>query len=175
MTLPIETQRLLLRKITPDDLYDMYKLDSDPRVHQYLEPNGLNRSIADARKSIDYIISQYNDLGIGRWAVIEKSSGKFIGWTGLKLTNFYDIGYRLIPDYWGRGYATESALPAMEYGFRELKIETLYGITHADNQASHKVLLKLGLKHKEDFYYRPASLNLRWYEINKEEYEKRMP
>ena len=175
----IETPRLILREIRDEDVHGMFKLDSNPLVHRYLESGYMSESIHDAQKNIDYIKSQYKDHGIGRWAIIEKSSKSFIGWTGLKLnldtmngiSNFYDIGYRLLPEYWGKGYATESAVPSLEYGFIELNIDTICGIADKDNLASQKVLEKIGLNFTNEFHYKPQNMKLYWYQLSKNDYE----
>src|SRR5688572_5204127 len=98
-----ETPRLILRELHPSDDAGMFELDSDPEVHRYLGGQTVE-SIDQCRAIIEMVRQQYIDNGIGRWAVIEKSSGSFIGWAGLKLvrtitnghTDFYDLGYRLI-------------------------------------------------------------------------------
>lgn len=98
-----------------------------------------------------------------------------MGWSGLKLntitlnghTNFFDVGYRIIRRFWGKGYATESSIAALDYGFNVLKLGTIYGITEKGNQASHRVLLKIGLQYIEDFYDNETKLTLRWYNISK--------
>jgi [ribosomal protein S5]-alanine N-acetyltransferase len=171
MSIFIETKRLILREISETDIHGMFKLDSNQVVHKYLG-NKPVQTIQESERIIQSIKQQYKEKGIGRWTVIEKSSGYFIGWSGLKLnteeilnghSNFYDIGYRLIPKYWGKGYATESSQAALDYAFNVLKIKTVYGITEKGNQASHNVLLKIGLKYVEDFYSEKWKLNLRWY------------
>lgn len=177
-----ETERLILREIMPTDIEGMFELDSDPIVHKYLG-NKPVKTKKDTEEAISFIRQQYVDRGIGRWAVIEKSSGDFIGWSGLKLNtgekevlngkqHFYDIGYRFIPRYWGKGYATESALVALNYGFEVKKYDVITGIALADNIGSNKVLQKIGLKFIEDFYHEGDKAT--WYELNKDEYEKRM-
>lgn len=153
-----ETDRLILREITLNDDQGMFELDSDPEVHWYLGKNPIH-SIDDSRKIIESLQQQYADNGIGRWAVIEKSTGNFTGWAGLKLmqetvngyTNFHDLGYRLIRKYWGHGYATEAAIAARNYGFEEMKLDAIYGMTSADNLGSQNVLQKAGLKYVNDF------------------------
>lgn len=180
--LPIETERLILRNVLPSDAGDMYRLDSNNDVHRYLG-NRMNNSLDDAKKTVDYIMEQYQTNGIGRWAAIEKASGKFIGWSGLKLNDdltmnghqhFYDVGYRLLPEFWGKGYATESSVAAMEYGFNVLNLDAIYGITHIENEASHRVLLKIGLNFVNNFKHEDEDFQLRWYELKKEHYGKGM-
>lgn len=173
MIFNIETERLILRELKPTDLEGMFELDSNPEVHKYLG-NKPVKTINESRKILESVINQYKERGIGRWAAIEKSSGDFIGWSGLRLnteyklngfTNYYDVGYRLIKRFWGKGYATESGKVAVNYAFNTLKLPELYGITEMGNQASHNALLKIGLDHVEDFYFEEEKLNLRWYKI----------
>jgi RimJ/RimL family protein N-acetyltransferase len=79
----IETERLILRDILQDDLNELFELDSNPIVHKYLG-NQPVKSINEIEVVINFIIEQYTLNGIGRWATIEKQSGEFIGWSGLK-------------------------------------------------------------------------------------------
>lgn len=178
----LETERLILRDLLETDVDGIYELDSDPVVHKYLGNNPI-KSKEKAIEIIQFVQQQYKNLGVGRFAAIEKSSGDFIGWSGLKLntgekeslngkTEFYDIGYRLIPRYWGNGYATESSLKIVGFGFNKLNIETMCGAAEIDNIASNKVLKKIGLKFINEFTYDNTKCN--WYELNKEEYGKTM-
>ena len=168
MQIFIETKRLILRELIPADAEGMFELDSDPLVHQYLG-NKPVANIQQSRDTITMIRQQYADLGIGRWALIDKETDNFIGWSGLKLitttvnshSNFYDIGYRLIRRYWGKGYATESALAVMHYGFNQMQLKTIYGMADVDNAASNHVLQKIGLKFVEEFNYDGIACN--WY------------
>jgi RimJ/RimL family protein N-acetyltransferase len=173
MKFHIETERLLLRELRVTDLEGMFELDSNPEVHKYLG-NKPVKTKDESLKMIESVISQYQERGIGRWATFEKSSGEFIGWSGLRLNNeynmngfteYYDVGYRLIPKYWGKGYATESGKAAIDYAFNVLKLSTLYATTEIGNQASHNALLKIGLNYIEDFYSEEWKLNLRWYKL----------
>lgn len=173
MKFHIETERLILRELRLTDLDGMFELDSNPEVHKYLGNNPV-KTKAESKKILESVLRQYEERGIGRWAAIEKSSGDFIGWSGIRLnteynmngyTKYYDVGYRLIKRYWGKGYATESGKKALDYAFNVMIINELYATTHLKNQASHKVLLKLGLNYVEDFYFDYEKMNLRWYKI----------
>ena len=158
----------------PTDVDGMFELDSDPEVHKYLGNNPFkNRS--QSEEIINTVIEQYQEFGIGRWAMVNKQTNEFMGWSGLKLntvtlnghSNFFDIGYRIIRRFWGKGYATESSFASLDYGFNVLKLDTIYGITEKGNEASHRVLLKIGLNYIEDFYDDKTKLTLRWYNISK--------
>ncbi len=182
MVFYLETERLIMRDVQESDLYGMFTLDSDPLVHKYLGNNPI-KTRAKAAEIIQFIQKQYRDLGIGRFAAIEKSTGEFIGWSGLKLnigeketlngkTDFYDIGFRFIPRYWGKGYATESSVAVLDFGFNKLNLKTICGAAEKGNLASNKVLQKIGLKFINEFTYDTVACN--WYELNKDDYAKKM-
>ena len=167
-----ETPRLILRELLVTDDKGMFELDSNAEVLKYLYTQPHTK-IEQSRDVIAFIRKQYEENGLGRWAVIEKKSGYFIGWAGLKLvtqtinncTNYYDVGYRLIPRYWGRGYATEVSKASVNYGFNTLKLNLIYATASMHNLASRKVLEKTGLTFIEEFLYdnQPEA----WYEIRK--------
>jgi len=182
MKIYAETERLILREVLPTDVNGMFELDSDPVVHKYLGEKPITTK-EEAKKIIEFIRQQYVERSIGRWAAIEKSSGDFIGWSGIKLNtgekdslngyqNFYDVGYRFIPRYWGKGYATESSLVALDYGFKELKVETMYGAALVDNIGSINVLQKIGLKFVNTFSFEDTFAH--WYELKNADYAKTM-
>ena len=79
----LETERLIIRPITLDDLQDFYEMDSQPEVHIYLKNQPI-KTIDETKEIIENLLIQYNELGHGRVAVVEKESGKMIGWTGFK-------------------------------------------------------------------------------------------
>lgn len=171
----IETENLILRKIENTDIEGMFLLDSDPLVHKYLGNKPISTK-EQARENIDYIRMQYDTYDIGRWAAIEKSSGDFIGWSGLKMNfeeemnghiNYYDVGYRFIPKYWGKGYATESSIAARDYFFENYPDQKLCGLAEIEHLASCRVLEKIGLERKEEFLYHKENVMLAWFEKNK--------
>ena len=170
-----ETERMILREILPTDVDGMYKLDSDPEVHKYLG----NKPVSNKAQTIDIINSirqQYVDNGIGRWAIIDKNSNEFVGWTGLKFIteninnheNFYDIGFRLIKKYWGKGIATETAFASLDYAFNALEMKEIYAIAECENIGSNNILKKVGLKLIETFDLEGIKHN--WYKIEKTNY-----
>lgn len=169
MKIFVETERLLLRELLPSDDEGMFELDSDKDVHKYIgQPV---ETIEQSRGIIDSVRKQYTDYGIGRWAMIEKSTGDFMGWTGLKFittiinnhVNYYDVGYRLIKRYWGKGFATESAIAAVNYGFEKLLLNEIYATADMNNIASRNVLTKVGLKYVET--YNHEGYDIGWYGI----------
>ncbi len=182
MKIVLETERLILRELLPTDDVGMFELDSDPEVHKYLGNKPVS-DIQECRNTIEMVRKQYIENGIGRFAMIEKSSGNFAGWTGLKYItqpinnqlNFYEVGYRLIQKYWGKGYATESTIASLKYAFEELNIPEVYGITNVENIKSRMVLEKCGLKFIETFVWKEWNeLTCNWLKITKEEWLKRV-
>jgi ribosomal-protein-alanine N-acetyltransferase len=171
-----ESERLIYRKIIPEDAANLFLLDSNIDVHRYLGKNTF-KNIEQAIVLIKNIHQQYIDYGIGRWATIEKSSGDFIGWSGLKFittiennhTNFHDVGYRFLPAYWGKGYATESAQAALKYGFTKMKLDVIFGTCHEENKASRRVLEKNGLKFIEKYKWKDLSCD--WLRITFDEWK----
>ncbi len=177
----IETERLILREFLTSDDEAFFEMDSNPEVHKYLGNNPIN-TIEQARVVIASILKQYEDNGIGRWAVIEKDSGNFIGWSGLKYIteyennyiHFYDVGYRLMPKFWNNGYTTESAKAVIEYGFSQLKLKEIIGTANVENVKSRKALEKCGLKFIEKFMWKDIQCD--WLKITQVEWlqQKRM-
>ena len=134
----IETERLILRKITLDDKEELFKLHSDPDVQKYTgEP--VVESIEEIEKAIRARIKDYEKYGYGRWATILKNGMQFVGWAGLAyLPEFdeIDIGYRFLPEYWGLGLATEASHAILNYGFDKLKLRNIIAIAMKENRAS---------------------------------------
>jgi [ribosomal protein S5]-alanine N-acetyltransferase len=179
----IETERLILRGMLPEDADAFFEMDSNPEVHKYLgnKPVTNKQHIRDV---IGMIHKQYDENGIARWTVLEKASGQYIGWCGLKFftesanghNNFYEVGYRLDPRYWGKGYATEAARAALRYGFEIMRLNTIYAITDAGNHASRNVLTKAGLTYIEDFIYEGGlfeGTHCTWFKITQDEWSSK--
>ena len=132
-------------------------------------------TISDAEDIINNIwLPEYEKYGYARMAVVLKKEKKVIGFSGLKFEteiNTTDIGYRFLPQYWGKGIATESALPFIFYGFKVLKLPKIVGLAFSDNKASCKVLENLGLKFKKDGNFFDDGNHYNWYELEREEYQ----
>lgn len=148
----LETERTFLRKLTADDAENFYQLNLDPAVLAYTGDKPFD-SIASAESFLANY-DQYIKYGVGRLGVIEKSTGHFIGWCGLKYspdTNEYDIGFRFFRSYWNKGFATETAMRCIQHGLHDLQLPEIIGRAMKDNTASIKVLEKLGMKCKGNF------------------------
>ena len=171
MKVHIETGRLILRDLVESDAQGIFDLDSDSEVHEFLGKSPI-KTIEEAKQIIDFIRAQYVKNGVGRWAIIDKETEDFIGWTGLKYEDglrkefsYYDLGYRLRKKYWGKGIATETAIESLKYGFNNLNLKEIGAAADVDHVASNKILRKIGLTLTEKFDYEGISHN--WYNITK--------
>ena len=171
-----ETERLILRELEYMDENDLFEMDSDPEVHLYIENNPV-KSINEITKVIEMLKKQYQENGIARWAVVEKLTNECVGWSGLKYfnqslnnhNNFYELGYRFKKKHWGKGFATESSTAILDYGFKNLNIDSIFAITDPKNENSKKVLTKLGFDFKETFDYEGDPTD--WFELKKVTWE----
>lgn len=176
MNIIIETERLILREILPTDEKALFLLDSNPNVHQYLGNSPIS-TIEECRKYISHIRNQYVQNGIGRYAVVLKETNEVIGWSGIKFItepennqiNFYDIGYRLREDFWGKGYGFESAKAWLDYGFNQMKIKKMCASANIKNVGSIKILKKIGMKQVSEFNWN--GIPCYWFELNNENLE----
>jgi len=156
MKIILKTKRLILREFVPEDLNEYAKLDSDPDVMKYIS-NGKTRTFQEIQSDLERII-KYNseNEGFGLWAVIEKNNKKFIGWFCLKhldKTDEIEVGYRLIREFWGKGFASEGTKALIEYGFQIFKLKRIVAVADPENKASLRVLEKAGLEFEKLAYY----------------------
>lgn len=146
----IETPRTYIREFTIEDAEAVLAFNSNALVTRYTGDANMVKTLGDAKTVIkDIWLKEYAKYGYGRWAVVDKGSGKVIGFCGLKYipeVGMPDIGYRFLPEYWGQGYATETALACVTYCKEQLGVTHFFGDVMEDNQASVKVLKKVGLK-----------------------------
>lgn len=151
MTRILETTRLYLREMTPEDAEVAYILNSDPEVLRYTGDDPFE-SIEEAKTFLENYAS-YRTYGFGRWGMILKETNEYLGWCGLKYTpelDEFDIGYRLMKKFWGKGYATEAAEACLELGFNQFNMKTIVGRAMPANTASVRVLEKIGLTYLEN-------------------------
>jgi RimJ/RimL family protein N-acetyltransferase len=159
MTLPRElrTERLYLRRWRIDDRAPFARLNSDPRVVEFL-PGALSQEVSDALA--DRIQAHFEEHGFGQCAVEISGIARFAGFIGLSLPRFeakftpcIEVGWRLDPDFWNQGYATEGAQAALKFGFEALQATEIVSFTVPANIRSRRVMEKLGMTYSasDDF------------------------
>lgn len=143
----LKTERLLLREFEPQDASDLYALNGDPAVLKYTGDTAFE-SIQEAKNFV-LGYTAYKEWGFGRWAVLTRKDGRFIGWCGLKKhpSGMVDLGFRFFRNEWNKGYATEAARACIQYGANPLGLDSIVGRTARENKGSIKVLEKIGMKY----------------------------
>lgn len=148
----LETDRLILRWLTTDDAPFIFELLNDPSWMRFIGDMGV-RSLEDAR---NYIvkgpIAMYERLGFGLYLTEQKEDGVPVGICGLIKRDSLedvDIGFAFLPEFWGRGYAYESASAVMLYGKNVLGLARIVAIASTENHSSVKLLQKLGLRFEQ--------------------------
>ncbi|GAA3816671.1 MULTISPECIES: GNAT family N-acetyltransferase [Amycolatopsis] len=134
----LETERLILRPLTPADADLVADLDSDPEVMRYLGDAAAG-DVAGRE---------------GYFAAVEKAGGEFTGWFEFRPLGGgeVELGYRLRRRFWGRGYATEGARALIAHGFAEGDVERVVAFTMAVNTGSRRVMEKSGLRYVRTFH-----------------------
>ena len=145
----IETERLVLRKLSANDAEFILELVNEPSFIKNIGDKGV-RTLAGAEQYIlDGPMASYERFGFGLYRVELKDSGVPIGICGLLKRDTLpdvDVGFAFLPKFWSRGYAVESASAVMKHGRNVLALGRIVAITALDNQSSIKVLEKIGLK-----------------------------
>jgi RimJ/RimL family protein N-acetyltransferase len=153
----IKTARLVLRPWRDEDLPAFAVMNADPRVREFF-PSVLTRPESDA--VVARIRDHFARHGFGFFAVEAPGDSPFIGFVGLSTPSFtahftpsVEVGWRLAAEHWGKGYATEGARAAIDFGFAELKLKEIVAFTVPSNVRSRRVMEKIGMRHSaaDDF------------------------
>ena len=164
MNVCLETERLLLRRFTHDDVDNLYHLDSDPEVMRYVTGGATT-----PREVVEHVdlpaFMSYDDRGdgYGFWAAIEKSTDRFLGWFHLRPqegdpVDQPELGYRLRREVWGMGYATEGARALIRKGFTDLGAQCVVAMAFRDNLASRRVMEKSDMTLERAFRLTPDQM-----------------
>ncbi len=148
----IETARLRLRPFAAQDLDTIHGIWVEPEVRRYLW-DGERISKEKAETALASSIESFENYGFGIWAVILRENGDLIGFCGLRYlddTPEIELIYGISTSYWGKGFATEGAKAAIQYGFEVLGLERIVGIADTENIASRRVLEKVGMRFEQN-------------------------
>ena len=145
-TIFAETPRLIIRRFKESDLDDLSKLFGDPRVMQYMGEETFSREKSE--EELKKYMQQFEERGWGLGAVIIRAYNTFAGRCGLMRWDLpevqgHEITFALLPDFWGKGYATEAASAVRDYAFEELGMNRLISIVDKNNSASERVARKV--------------------------------
>jgi ribosomal-protein-alanine N-acetyltransferase len=148
----LKTERLFLREWVPDDWKRYKPLATDPRVLRYIG-GGVPSSDERIKRFVWGGIEKAKTRGWILWPVIHREDAELIGFCGFGdgFPPDVEIGWRLRPEYWGHGLATEIARAVMEYGWERFRFERLISVIHPGNRASIRVAEKLGMTREATF------------------------
>ncbi len=146
----LETERLLFRDHTLEDLDSFCALEADPEVRRFVGGRPRTREEAEHRFRDRFLRPASDRLRL--WATVFKPDGRYIGYCGVyphfgeagPIPGEGALGFTLARDYWGRGLATEAARAFVDFGFRELHLRRIVASVEASNAASVRVIEKLG-------------------------------
>jgi ribosomal-protein-alanine N-acetyltransferase len=149
----LETNRLVLRPFTLDDVDAMFILGSDPEIVRYVG----NTPFTSLDLARDYLVAHplrdYQVYGYGRFACVLKETGAVIGFCGVKHIPELledELGYRFLPAYWGQGLAKEAARAVIDHARDSLAMSRLISLIHPENSASRNVVVKFGFAYEKN-------------------------
>lgn len=164
----VESERLIFREFTLDDLPQLIDQRSDPDVSKYLGGSKLQNPEALAKR-IRFYMSCYETHGFGMCAMLWRPTGEMIGSAGLQPldgTDEIEVGYSIVKDLWGKGIGTEAARAWLLHGFVDKGLERIVAVAHTENWASRRIMEKLGMVYeKTEFHY---DAECAFYAISKE-------
>lgn len=177
----IETERLILRKITEDDVESIFEYGSNEEVARYVTWD-THQTLDDTKAFVDFVLNQYALNKPAHWGIVHKSDGKFIGsidfvsWKPQHRTA--EIGYVLSRPYWGKGIITEAASRVIQFGFEEMDLVRIQAKCFTANRGSERVMEKVGMTYegtiRKGIYLKGAHQDMKLYSILKEEYESQV-
>ncbi|HEX4819823.1 MAG TPA: GNAT family N-acetyltransferase [Acidimicrobiales bacterium] len=171
----VETERLLLRSWRRDDVDALSRVFAKPEVWHF--PFGRGWTADETSAFLDRKLDEWATRGWSQWAVIDKSSDVLIGFLGLNPPGFLpevmptvEVGWRIDPEYWGRGLATEGGRAALRFGFEDLGLDEIVSIYEPANVASGRVMERLGMTHDRDTVHPERGIPLRVYKLLREDW-----
>lgn len=159
----LETERLILRPFDVADSQALAAIHGDEETMRFLGGQTDGTLLGAYDKILAYT-GHWALHGYGRWAVTERATGRVIGRTGFLDAPYEwpgnELGWTLLRETWGKGYATEAATAARDFGFREIGMERVISMIHPDNTSSQAVARRLGETPWKPFTFRGADCML---------------
>lgn len=161
----LETDRVILRRLRPDDLQSLFALYRDPDIRRYFPEGTL--TLDETRAELDWFVNggdpRHPDLGL--WAAMEKKGNAFIGRAGLIPWEIegkaeVEIAYLLSKAHWGQGLGAEIARGLVRYGFETLELQRLIALIDPDNEPSRRTALAAGLRFERNLLLDGARCNV---------------
>jgi ribosomal-protein-alanine N-acetyltransferase len=144
---PLETERLLIRPMRPEDAEDLWEMFADPSTWEFIGPQAV-RSLEEARGLVERKAAYHEEHGFAMWTVIERASGRAIGDCGLQLLeggSEVELGYHMAPAMRGRGFTSEAARACLAAGIEQVGLARIVAIAWPENPASIRVMQKAGM------------------------------
>jgi RimJ/RimL family protein N-acetyltransferase len=149
----LETERLLLRAPTSGDLDDwIAAIWGDAEVMRHM-PKSTDALDVQAQEVLDFFLGLRQQHRVGAWAIARKTDGRFMGHAILahrEAFNEPELGYALGKEFWGSGYATETARAVVQYGFEQAEVPRMFGVVVPENEPSWRILKRLGFVYEKD-------------------------
>jgi ribosomal-protein-alanine N-acetyltransferase len=173
----LETERLILRKITLEDVEDMYSYGSNEEVSKWVTWD-THHTLSDTKEFVEFVRSQYENKKVAPWGIEYKENGKFIGtidFVSWQVNHHAaEIGYVLSQDYWGKGIATEAANEVIRFGFNKMDLVRIQAKCLVENIGSARVMEKAGMSFegiiRKGMYLKGKHQDLKIFSILKEEF-----
>jgi ribosomal-protein-alanine N-acetyltransferase len=166
----LESERLMFRHVTRDDLPWLVEMRSIESVYRYL--GGAELQSAEAvTKRMDFYLACHEKFGFGMCITSLKETGEQIGTSGLQPlgdSGEIEVGYTLFEEYWRKGFGYEAALRWLDFGFREKDLERIVAVAHPDNTGSWRIMEKCGMKYEGN--YRHYGMDCVYYAISRDEF-----
>jgi RimJ/RimL family protein N-acetyltransferase len=167
----IETPRLVLRRWQDRDLAPMAAINADPDVMRWIG-DGSVRTEEQTRTGIEAWRREWDNRGLGLFAVEVRATAELAGFTGLSVPHFVpeimpavEIGWRLGRAFWGQGIATEAARAALHFGLADRGLERVVSIIQVGNEASERVAAKLDMRLERETVDPTCRRPVRVYEV----------
>ncbi|WP_117160984.1 GNAT family N-acetyltransferase [Paraliobacillus sp. X-1268] len=173
----IETERLILRKVTLEDIEDMHLYGSNEEVSKYVSWD-THETISDTKAFVESILKKYENKQVSPWGIEYKENGKFIGtidfvwWEPSQ--QIAELGYVISKDYWGKGLITEVAKEIIKFGFNEMDLVRIQARCDVENIGSARIMEKVGMSFegtiRKGMFVKGEHRDLKRYSILKEEF-----